>query len=231
MVEPGKDLPSVSLIEQGADLVDIGGESTRPGFRDVTAEEEIRRILPIVERVAGTIDVPVSIDTRKAAVARAALSAGATIVNDVSGLSDPDMAPVAAEASAGLVIVHGRRAEPGENIVHALVRDLDRAVNGAIRAGVTVPNILVDPGLGFGKDWRDNFAVLRRLSELRRLGLPIVGHIPLIEPVEDIVQNGSAQCPADALLWSYYRPQSAEAECYRGVRTALYFAMQGKEVR
>lgn len=163
-----------AMVDAGADMLDIGGESTRPGFRDVPAEEEMRRVLPVVERVARSLAIPVSIDTRKAEVAHAALGAGASIVNDVSGLADPEMVSVVSEAGAGLVIVHGARAEPGEDVVRGILRGVDRLVEDAVRAGVAPENIIVDPGLGFGKGWRENFVVFRRLPELRRLGLPIL---------------------------------------------------------
>jgi dihydropteroate synthase len=134
----------------------------------------MRRVLPVVEGVSRSVDVPVSIDTRKAAVARRALQAGARIVNDVSGLADPEMASVVAEAGAGLVIVHGSRADPGEDVVRAILRGLERQIETAVRAGVAPAHIIVDPGLGFGKGWKENFVVLQRLSELRDLGPPIL---------------------------------------------------------
>jgi dihydropteroate synthase len=120
------------------------------------------------------VDVPLSIDTRKAVVAREALQAGALIVNDVSGLADSEMAQVVAEAGARLAIVHGSRIDDREDLIHALISDLSDLVERALRAGVSQRNIILDPGLGFGKGWLENFEILRRLSELRRLGLPLL---------------------------------------------------------
>lgn len=162
------------MIEQGADVLDIGGESTRPGFRDVPAEDEIRRVVPAVEAVSAAVGVPVSIDTRKAIVARRALSAGAVIVNDVSGLSDPEMLGVVAESGALLVIVHGTSIPPGHDGVTCLRRDLASLAERAVDGGVPESRIMLDPGLGFGKRWTENFAILRRLSELKDLGFPIM---------------------------------------------------------
>ncbi len=163
-----------AMVRAGADVLDVGGESTRPGFRDVPAEVELKRVISAIQAVSRVVDVPLSIDTRKAVVAREALQAGALIVNDVSGLADSEMAQVVAEAGARLAIVHGSRIDDREDLIHALISDLSDLVERALRAGVSQRNIILDPGLGFGKGWLENFEILRRLSELRRLGLPLL---------------------------------------------------------
>ena len=162
------------LVAEGADILDIGGESTRPGSLDVDAEEEARRVVPIVEALAGRAGVPVSIDTTKASVARAALAAGAEIVNDISGLRfDPSLAEEAASAGAGLVLMHSlgtRRTlhtlPPVEDVLSEVTGSLRASVAEAVRRGVARECIAVDPGFGFGKTHEQNVELLARLNEL-----------------------------------------------------------------
>jgi dihydropteroate synthase len=132
------------------------------------------RILPALIEIRALTDAPISIDTTKSAVARAAIEGGATIVNDVSGLRDPEMAATAAEANAWLVLVHNTAIRPGSDVVAAVRGSLSRLVDKALAAGVSADRLLIDPGLGFHKDWRRNFDILRRLQELRTIGLPIL---------------------------------------------------------
>ena len=157
----------------GADIVDVGGESTRPGHVRVPVELELERTVPAIRRIARDLSVAVSIDTRKAQVAHKAVEAGARIVNDVSGLSDPEMASVVAGAGVGLVVVHGHAAA-GAKLLASIARDLEATTEKALSAGVNGRMIAVDPGLGFGKNWRQNLEIMRRLRELRSLGFPIV---------------------------------------------------------
>lgn len=167
------------MTEEGADVIDVGGESTRPGSGAVDEAEEIGRILPILERMDPEKGPLVSIDTSKAGVARAALGAGAHIVNDVTGLEDPQMRAAAAKFGAAAVVMHmkGRPRTMQENPEYA---DLAREVSGylrkrareAERAGVA--SVLIDPGVGFGKSWSHNLELLRRMGALRRLGRPVV---------------------------------------------------------
>ena len=162
------------LVAEGADILDIGGESTRPGSLDVDAEEEARRVVPIVEALAGRAGVPVSVDTTKASVARAALAAGAEIVNDISGLRfDPALAEEAANAGAGLVLMHSlgtRRTlhtlPPVEDVLSEVTGSLRASVAEAVRRGVARECIAVDPGFGFGKTHEQNVELLARLNEL-----------------------------------------------------------------
>ncbi len=171
-----------ALVGEGADLVDIGGESTRPGAREVPLDEELRRVLPVIEGLrARGLRVPLSIDTRKAEVARRALAAGADLVNDVSGLSDPAMAEVVAEAGAPVVLMHMRgtpadmasRAVYGD-VVAEVERELAQALERAVARGIREEVILLDPGLGFAKRAEHSLAVLAALPRLRRMGRPLV---------------------------------------------------------
>jgi len=170
------------MVEAGADLLDVGGESTRPGAEEVPADEELRRVLPVVERLAGEVAVPISIDTYKPAVARAALAAGARVVNDVTGLQgDPEMAAIAAEYAAPVVAMHmqGRprtmqRNPTYHNLVSEIAAYLARSVEIAMRAGVPRSQVVIDPGIGFGKTLQHNLEILRRLGELKALGQPLL---------------------------------------------------------
>ncbi|MCP5067545.1 MAG: dihydropteroate synthase [bacterium] len=172
-----------AMVEAGAHWIDVGGESTRPGAREVDAREEIRRTRPVIEALAKHLGVPLSIDTRKSEVADAALGAGATIVNDVSGLAfDPALAEVVARHGAGLVVGH-LRGEPAtmqqgvhfDAVLAEVAGELRAAVRVAEAAGVASEQIAVDPGIGFGKELEHNLALLARAGELReRVGRPVL---------------------------------------------------------
>lgn len=167
------------LVEEGADILDVGGESTRPGSDPVSAQEEMDRVVPVVEQLAASAAVRLSIDTYKPAVAAACLACGATLVNDVSGLTDPDMIRVTREGGAGAVIMHmrGRPKTMQSDVdyldVVAEVRAfLAERVAAAQTAGIR--EVIVDPGIGFGKTAAHNFELLRRLSELTSIGVPVL---------------------------------------------------------
>ncbi len=170
------------MAAQGADIIDIGGESTRPGAAPVPEEEELRRVIPLIERLSGELPVPLSIDTYKSSVARKALRAGASIVNDISGLRfSPDMANVAAEYGAAVVIMHikGTPRNMQQNPVYAdvvgeIAAYLEEGIEIAVKAGVDREKIMIDPGIGFGKTLEHNLEILNRLDEFRALGRPIV---------------------------------------------------------
>jgi dihydropteroate synthase len=172
----------LELAAEGADLLDVGGESTRPGAADVEEAVELERVLPVVEGVASATDVPVSIDTRKAAVAAAALAAGATMVNDISaGRDDPDLLGVAAEAGAAVVLMHMQgtpatmQDDPRYGDVLAEVEAfLQERCVAAEAAGVAREALVVDPGIGFGKRDEHNYALLGGLARLTRLGHPVL---------------------------------------------------------
>ncbi len=173
---------ALRLADEGADLVDVGGESTRPGAPPVPAEEEIARVVPVVERLrARGLRIPISVDTSKGAVGRAALAAGADLVNDVTALSDPDLARACAEAGAPVVLMHTRgtpadmasRAVYGD-VVADVARELEAALARAAGAGIPRERIVLDPGIGFAKTAEQSLEVLARIGELRALGRPLV---------------------------------------------------------
>jgi dihydropteroate synthase len=170
------------MAAAGADIIDIGGESTRPGAAPVTEEEELRRIIPLIERLSAELTVPISVDTYKSSVARKALEAGASIINDISGLRfSPDMAKVAADFGAAVVIMHikGTPRDMQQNpvytdVVGEVTAYLEEGIELAVRAGVDREKIMVDPGIGFGKNLEHNLTILNRLDEFKSLGRPIV---------------------------------------------------------
>jgi dihydropteroate synthase len=163
-------------VAQGADIVDIGGESTRPGAVAVSGEDELARIVPVLEGLKGSLSVPISVDTYKADVARRAAALGATIVNDVWGLQrDPAMADVVAETGASVIIMHNREsADANLDIMDDIRAFFDRSLALAARAGIADDAIVLDPGIGFGKTGPQNRIVLRRLPELLGHGLPLL---------------------------------------------------------
>jgi dihydropteroate synthase len=175
----------------GADILDVGGESTRPGSQPVSLEQELERVIPVIQAIRGELDIPISVDTYKAAVAEAALGAGADIVNDIWGLhADPELAGVAAKREAPVILMHNRsswaQAEikqrlggryvgvPYENLLEDVRRDLLESVALARDAGIPDEHIILDPGIGFGKTVEQNLELLDRLDELRLLGYPLL---------------------------------------------------------
>jgi dihydropteroate synthase len=173
---------AIEMENLGADLIDIGGESTRPGSEGVSEEEELRRILPVLNGLCGRIRVPISIDTSKSEVAEAALEAGAEIVNDVTGLrKDPHLASVARSRKVPIILMHSR-GQPqtmqkmpfAHNVMRDVSSGLRKSVAIARRAGVPKSQIVLDPGLGFGKSYDQNFELIRRVPDLARLGYPLL---------------------------------------------------------
>jgi dihydropteroate synthase len=162
------------MIEEGADIIDIGGESTRPGSDFVSPEEELRRVIPIIKQLAGKGTVPISIDTTKSQVARAALEAGAEIVNDISGLRfEPELADEVANARAGLVLMHSRgtpknmqQLPPAEDIMTEVIDGLRESLSVARQRGVPQESIVIDPGIGFGKTVDQNLELIAKLDQL-----------------------------------------------------------------
>jgi dihydropteroate synthase len=162
------------MISEGADIIDVGGESTRPGGEPVSAEEEIKRVVPVIESLVNRFDVPISVDTTKSEVARAALDAGAAIVNDISALRfDFYVADAAARAGAGLVLMHSRgtpatmhRLPPVADIMEEVTHSLRASVNMAERRGVKRESIVIDPGIGFGKSQEQNLELIAKLDQL-----------------------------------------------------------------
>jgi dihydropteroate synthase len=173
---------ALQMVQDGADIVDIGGESTRPGSQPVPEEEELRRVLPVIEAVRGQVDVPISIDTTKSRVAERALQAGACMVNDISGLGfDPRMAEVVARHGALCCVMHiqgtpqtMQQNPQYEDVVRDISRYFEERLALAERAGIPRENIWLDPGIGFGKTVEHNLEILRRLREFTAFGLPIL---------------------------------------------------------
>ena len=206
----------IALEEEGADILDVGGESTRPPFRNVLpVAEEIRRVVPVIEALRKRVAIPISVDTFKAEVARAAISAGAEIVNDIGGLRlDRELPKVVASGRVALVLMHSRgkphqihHLPPLRNVLKAVVESLDRSVKRAMSAGISKKRIIVDPGIGFSKTPEDNLLLLKRLGILSGLSLPILvgasrksflGKV-LSVPVEERL-TGSLACCAIAIM-------------------------------
>jgi dihydropteroate synthase len=172
--DPGRAVAAgLAMVEAGVDIIDVGGESTRPGAGEVSADEEVRRVLPVIRSLAGQVAVPVSVDTYKASVARAAVDAGAGIINDVSGLAyDPALAAVAAASRAVLVLMH-MRGHPADMYAHAhyerlaseVASELQASIDRALAAGVRREAIILDPGVGFAKRPEHSFGVIARLDD------------------------------------------------------------------
>ena len=170
------------LVEDGADILDIGGESTRPFSNGVSTEEELRRVIPIIEKIAPRVSIPISIDTTKSAVAKQAVDAGAAIINDVSSLRvDPGIAALAAETNTQLILMHmkGRpkdmQVSPTyDDLFGEIISFLERAVQTAVSQGVPRANIIIDPGIGFGKTLEHNLKILQGIERFKSLGLPVL---------------------------------------------------------
>lgn len=203
----------LEMVEEGADFIDVGGESTRPGSEPVTAEEELRRTIPVIERLAKATGAPISIDTTKSIVAVQALDAGAVIVNDISGLhADPGLADAVAARHASLALMHMRGTPKSmqenpeyDDVMEAITEYLAEGIRLAEQKGIG--QILVDPGIGFGKSLAHNTEILRRLNELQALGYPVligpsrksfIGKI-LDLPVDDRLE-GTAAAVAAAIM-------------------------------
>lgn len=200
------------LVEDGADVLDIGGESTRPNSAPVSLGEELRRVIPVVKALAGRIKASISVDTSKADVARQALDAGATMINDVTALRDPRMGPVIARAGASVVLMHMhgtpqtmQRAPRYRNVVADVRTFLAQAITRANAAGIKADRIWIDPGLGFGKTVEHNLRLMRELEAFGTLGAPIVvgpsrksfiGNILDVETSERL--SGTLACVAAA---------------------------------
>lgn len=190
-------------VQEGADILDIGGESTRPGAQPLPETEEIERVLPVIEKAVSRTDLPISVDTRRAGVARAALEAGAAIVNDISGgTDDPELLPLVAEKEAGLVIMHRQgmsatmQEDPRyENLMGEIYGFLAGRVADAEALGISSDRIVIDPGLGFGKRRQHNFEIYRRVTEFHSMGYPLIAG-----PSRKRHTSGSSDRPAGERL-------------------------------
>lgn len=166
------------MIREGADLIDVGGESTRPGYVQVTDEEEIERTAPVIEQIRARFDIPISIDTYKSAVAKEAVAKGADLVNDIWGLKyDAALAGVIADTGVACCLMHNRRqaeTHPYQNLMQDLVQDLQESVAIADHAGIQKEQIILDPGVGFAKTYENNLEIIRSLEQLQTLGFPVL---------------------------------------------------------
>lgn len=175
-------LRAEEMVRDGADIIDVGGESTRPGSEEVSLNEELDRVIPVIKEISGNIDVPISVDTAKSEVAEAAIENGASIVNDVTGLKgDPRMASVISRTGVGVIVMHMKgsprtmQLEPSyKDLMREITDSLKESIDIAVNAGVEKDKIVVDPGIGFGKTVRHNLTILNRLSELKVLERPIM---------------------------------------------------------
>jgi len=183
------------MIKDGVDIIDIGGESTRPGHKYVEADEEIQRVIPVIKELKKEINVPISIDTYKARVAEEALKLGVEMINDVWGLKkDKEMANVVAKYNACVCIMHNQDGtEYDKDIMESMKESLQESIDLALNAGVSKDKIVIDPGIGFGKTFEQNLEVLKRMNELKELGYPIllgtsrksvIGNVLNVEPKE-----------------------------------------------
>lgn len=204
----------LAMVEEGADILDIGGESTRPGATPVEADEELQRIIPVIEGLRAVSAVPISIDTMKARVARSAVEAGADIINDISGLQhDPDMARTAAETGTGLVLMHlkgtprtmQQQPEYGDVVAEVRAR-LTSACDEAVAAGVNPDSLVFDPGIGFGKTLEHNLSLLRALPQFQIHGRPVLLGVSRKSFIGKILDNQdplAREAPTTALTaWS-----------------------------
>jgi dihydropteroate synthase len=175
------------MAADGADILDVGGESTRPGFTPVSTEEELKRVIPVIERLTPSVNVPISIDSTKYEVVRQAVDAGAAIINDQWGLkTEPRLAVLAASRNLPLILMSNQRDKGAfdpqikrdtafyDNVMTELIGSLRRSIETALQAGVPPENIIIDPGLGFGKTWRYDLWIIRRLEELKVLERPVL---------------------------------------------------------
>lgn len=163
------------MIGEGTDIIDVGGESTRPGHLQITDEEEIARVVPVIEALKSRFDIPVSVDTYKSAVARAALQAGADLVNDIWGLKyDPQMAHVIAGSGAACCLMHNRDNTDYGHFIPEFMEDMRECLKIADKAGIARDKIILDPGVGFGKTYEMNLEIISRLEVMHELGLPIL---------------------------------------------------------
>ncbi|WP_068621767.1 dihydropteroate synthase [Paenibacillus tuaregi] len=193
---------ALQMASDGADIIDIGGESTRPGHEPVGLDEELRRVLPVIKAIhEAAPQIVISVDTYKAEVARQALLAGAHIINDIWGAKeDPHMAAVAAEFGCPIILMHNRKDRNYKHFMDDVVADLKNSIDIALRAGVHKDNIILDPGVGFAKDYDENLRIMRSLDRLTELGYPVLLatsrkkfiRTTLELPADDVVEGTAA---------------------------------------
>ena len=192
------------MVREGADLIDIGGESTRPGYVRISEEEEMERILPVIEAIRKQVDVPLSVDTYKARVAEEAIKAGVHIINDIWGAkADPDMAKVAAASQVPIILMHNRQGMEYGSFIEDALQDLAESIEIVKKAGVKDGNIILDPGIGFAKDLQLNLEMMRHLDRLTATGYPVllavsrksmIGQVLDLPSEERMEGTGAAVC-------------------------------------
>ena len=197
-------LRAKELVVQGADILDIGGESTRPGAEKVSLEQELERVIPVIQAISKEVQVPISIDTYKAEVARQAIQAGAHIINDVWGAkADPDMPAVAAELQVPIILMQNRKERDYHQLIPDMISDLFESITLVKRAGVKDENIILDPGIGFAKTFEDNIEVMQKLDHFHTLGYPLllgtsrkrfIGHVLDLPAEERMEGTGATVC-------------------------------------
>ncbi|MEM1505868.1 dihydropteroate synthase [Domibacillus sp. 8LH] len=194
---------AVQMVADGARIIDIGGESTRPGYTPVSIEEEISRTVPVIEAVSREVDVPISIDTFKARTAEKAVEAGASIINDIWGAKkEPDIAAVAAQKQVPIILMHNREEKNYTSFMKDCLNDLDESITIAKKAGVADDQIIVDPGIGFAKTMEQNIEMMQNLDQIAALGYPVllgtsrkrVIDYVLNVPVEERMEGTGATC-------------------------------------
>jgi dihydropteroate synthase len=200
---------ALAMERDGADLLDIGGESTRPGSRGTAAEEELARILPVMEGLRGRVRIPLSVDTQKFEVAEVAIAAGAEFINDISGLkTDPRIAEVAARHNVPLILMH-MRGKPrtmqkgpfAGDVLRDVTQGLRRSIATARKAGVRKSQIILDPGIGFGKSFSQNYELLRKLPELAKMGFPLMVGTSRKGFLGDTLAGNGKPAPPEERIW------------------------------
>lgn len=234
----------IVMARDGAHIIDVGGESTRPGAKDVSVQEEIDRVVPVVEALAREIAVPLSVDTRKSEVAEAAIEAGASFINDVSGLNhDERMAQVAAKHGCYLILMHMKgtpqdmqTAPRYENLIKEIIASLRESVKIAKSGGVKEEKIIIDPGIGFGKTFEHNLEILRRLGEFKCLGRPIcigtsrksfIGHALGLPDTGDRLAGTIATCVLAVMKGADILRVHDIKECLQAARMTDLITRQG----
>ena len=160
---------------EGADILDLGAQSTRPGYQEITNDEELRRLMPALEGLIDTVDIPISVDTHKPVIAKAAIETGASIINDIWGLKyNPDIALISAEYETPIVMMHNQSTTDYSDLIPNMLESLNNSINLALKSGVAKRNIIIDPGIGFGKTPDQNLEIIKRLKEFLTLGYPIL---------------------------------------------------------
>ncbi|HLS61635.1 MAG TPA: dihydropteroate synthase [Virgibacillus sp.] len=197
-------LRAVEMEREGADIIDIGGESTRPGHEALSEEEELERVIPIIQAIKSRINIPISIDTYRARTAEQAIKSGAEIINDVWGAKkEPEIASIAAQYHVPIILMHNRTDVNYSWLIEDMKNDLQESIDIAYQAGVPMENIILDPGIGFAKSMEDNFTVMNKLEEFTDLGYPVllgasrksfIGDLLDIPPVERDNGTGATTC-------------------------------------